>query len=208
MAKGRGSDKAPGEFRRTQNWIGGTRPGNARYVPPPPHEVMPALDAFEKFLHNRPTHTATLLKAALAHVQFETIHPFLDGNGRVGRLLITFVLCAEGVLSEPLLYLSLYFKKHRDEYYRLLQEVRTDGDWEGWVRFLLSRRAGNLKPGRRHRQIAASTFPGGPNRRREPGARQWFGIKALPPSAKEAGSRSARGGKINPGLHSDNSRDH
>ena len=137
MSKGRGSDKAPGEFRRTQNWIGGTRPGNARFVPPPPYDVMPCMGALEKFLHNQPVRTPVLLKAALAHVQFETIHPFLDGNGRVGRLLITFIMCAEGVLSEPLLYLSLYFKKHRQEYYNHLQTVRTEGDWEGWIRFFL-----------------------------------------------------------------------
>jgi Fic family protein len=137
LSKGRGQDKAPGEMRRTQNWIGGSRPGTARYVPPPPHEVLPCMGALEKFLHNQPVRTPVLLKAALAHVQFETIHPFLDGNGRVGRLLITFIMCAEGVLSEPLLYLSLYFKKHRQEYYHHLQAVRTEGDWEGWFRFFL-----------------------------------------------------------------------
>jgi Fic family protein len=138
MSKGRGSGMAPGEFRRTQNWIGGSRPGNARFVPPPPYEVQSRMGTLEKFLHNQPVRTPTLLKAALAHVQFETIHPFLDGNGRVGRLLITLIMCAEGVLAEPLLYLSVYFKKHRDEYYRLLQAVRTDGSWEDWVRFFLT----------------------------------------------------------------------
>jgi Fic family protein len=138
LAKGRGSTKTPGEFRRTQNWIGGTRPGNALYVPPPPHEVMQCLGALEKFLHDEPVRTPTLLKAALAHVQFETIHPFLDGNGRLGRLLITFLLCVEGALSEPILYLSLYFKRHREEYYNLLQKVRLDGDWEAWLRFFLA----------------------------------------------------------------------
>jgi Fic family protein len=137
MQGSRGSDKAPGEFRRTQNWIGGSRPGNARYVPPPPYEVMPCLGALEKFLHNEPVRTPTLLKAALAHVQFETIHPFLDGNGRLGRLLISFILCAEGALTEPLLYLSVYFKEHRDTYYQLLQDVRTEAGWEAWVRFFL-----------------------------------------------------------------------
>ena len=130
----RGGDKAPGEFRRTQNWLGGTRPGNARFVPPPPHEVGPAMSDLEKFLHDD---TPILVKAALAHVQFETIHPFLDGNGRVGRLLITLLLTAEGVLRQPLLYLSLYFKQHRDTYYDRLQAVRTDGAWEEWLEFFL-----------------------------------------------------------------------
>ena len=137
LASGRGSEKMPGELRTSQNWIGGTRPGNARFVPPPAHEVMPALGTLEKLLHDDPVRIPTLLKAALAHVQFETIHPFLDGNGRLGRLLITFLLCAEGALSEPLLYLSLYFKTHRDTYYDLLQRVRVDGDWEAWLQFFL-----------------------------------------------------------------------
>lgn len=137
LATGRGSERSPGELRRSQNWIGGSRPGNAVFVPPPPDEVAACLADLERFLHDRPRRTPTLLKAALAHVQFETIHPFLDGNGRVGRLLITFILCAETVLSEPLLYLSLYFKRHRQQYYDLLQRVRVDGDWERWLRFFL-----------------------------------------------------------------------
>ena len=127
--------KAPGEFRRTQNWIGGTRPGNAHFVPPPPDRVAACMSALEAFLHNKQHRTPPLLKAALAHVQFETIHPFLDGNGRVGRLLTTLILCVENVLGEPLLYLSLYFRQHRAEYYRRLDRVRTDGDWEGWCEF-------------------------------------------------------------------------
>lgn len=135
LSKGRGSRKNPGEFRSSQNWIGGTRPGNARFVPPPPQEVMPCLDRLEKFLHDEPEKTSSLLKAALAHVQFETIHPFLDGNGRVGRLLITLLLCVEGTLRQPLLYLSLFFKKHRSLYYDLLNQVREDGDWEAWLLF-------------------------------------------------------------------------
>lgn len=137
LAHGRGSGKQPGEFRRSQNWIGGSRPGNARFVPPPPDTVMDCMGALEKFIHDEPVKTRPLLKAALAHVQFETIHPFLDGNGRLGRLLITFLLCAEGVLHQPMLYLSLHFKQHRDEYYRLLQHVRVTGDWESWLRFFL-----------------------------------------------------------------------
>lgn len=134
----RGSEKEPGEFRRSQNWVGGSRPGNALYVPPPAHEVLPAMGALEKFFHNEPSYTPSLIKAGLAHAQFETIHPFLDGNGRVGRLLITFILCAEGVLSQPLLYLSLYFREHRTYYYDVLQRIRTDGDWEGWLKFYLA----------------------------------------------------------------------
>jgi Fic family protein len=136
MARGRGHDKAPGEFRRTQNWIGGTRPGNAYFVPPPPQEVPAAMGALEKFLH-ADDDLPCLLRAALAHVQFETIHPFLDGNGRLGRLLIVLLLHHDGILQQPLLYLSLYFKQHRSVYYQLLDRVRTHGDWEAWVDFFL-----------------------------------------------------------------------
>jgi Fic family protein len=135
LKDGRGVDKTPGEFRRSQNWIGGSRPGNATYVPPPPDRLMECLDPFERFLHDQPERTPLLIKAALAHAQFETIHPFLDGNGRLGRLLITLLLCSEEALNEPVLYLSLYFKERRDAYYDLLQRVRTDGVWEEWVRF-------------------------------------------------------------------------
>jgi len=133
LSKGRGSQKQPGEFRKSQNWIGGTRPGNARFVPPPAEEVIPCLSSLEKFLHDE--RTSTLLKAGLAHVQFETIHPFLDGNGRVGRLLITLLLCADGTLHQPLLYLSLFFKRHRDLYYERLNQIREKGDWEAWLAF-------------------------------------------------------------------------
>lgn len=135
LSRGRGQGKSPGEFRRSQNWIGGTRPGNARFVPPPPQRVGEAMGLLEKFLHDKPVRTPPLLKAALAHVQFETIHPFLDGNGRVGRLLVTLLLCAEGVLREPMLYLSLYLKQQRARYYALLDAVRGDGAWEEWVEF-------------------------------------------------------------------------
>jgi Fic family protein len=137
LSKGRGSEQTPGEFRRSQNWLGGTRPGNALFVPPPPEEMLSCMGDLEKFLHDQPERTPVLLKAALAHVQFETIHPFLDGNGRLGRLLITLLLCAEGALSEPLLYLSLYFKTNRLYYYELLQKVRVEGDWEAWINFFL-----------------------------------------------------------------------
>ena len=137
LSKGRGSQKQPGEFRISQNWIGGTRPGNARYVPPPAEELMPCLDRLEKFLHDDTQKTTTLLKAGLAHAQFESIHPFLDGNGRVGRLLIILLLCADGTLQQPLLYLSLFFKRHRNIYYDLLNKIREDGDWEAWLIFFL-----------------------------------------------------------------------
>ena len=137
LASGRGSNKDPGEFRRSQNWIGGTRPGNAVFVPPPPAEVLDAMTELERFLHAEDDGLPTLLRAGLAHVQFETIHPFLDGNGRVGRLLITFLLCHAGVLQQPLLYLSLYLKQHRAAYYDLLDRVRREGDWEAWLTFFL-----------------------------------------------------------------------
>lgn len=138
LAGARGAGRQPGEFRTTQNWIGGTRPGNARYVPPPADRLMECLGGLEMFLHDMPSRLPVLLKAALAHAQFETIHPFLDGNGRLGRLLITLVLCNEKVISQPMLYLSLYFKSHRDEYYDLLQRTRTEGDFEGWVEFFFT----------------------------------------------------------------------
>ncbi len=137
LRRGRGSEKDPGEFRRSQNWVGGTRPGNASYVPPPPHVVAEAMSDLDKFLNDRPRRTPVLLKAALAHVQFESIHPFLDGNGRLGRLLIPLLLSVEGVLRSPVLYLSLHFEAHRSEYYRQLQRVREQGDWEAWLRFFL-----------------------------------------------------------------------
>jgi len=135
LTKGRGSNQTPGEFRRSQNWIGGTRPGNAAFVPPPAEEVLKCMSKLELFLHDQPEPTPVLLKAALAHVQFETIHPFLDGNGRLGRLLITLLLCEQKVLREPMLYLSLYFKTHRQYYYELLNNVRLTGDWEAWFDF-------------------------------------------------------------------------
>lgn len=137
LSHGRGSEKSPGEFRRTQNWIGGTRPGNAQFVPPPPAHVQDCMADLERFIHGEDNPYPALIKAALAHVQFETIHPFLDGNGRIGRLLIAFILHHDRLLSQPLLYLSLYFKQHRSEYYRLLDQVRTEGDWEAWLDFFL-----------------------------------------------------------------------
>jgi Fic family protein len=135
LTKARGSNQTPGEFRRNQNWIGGTRPGNAAFVPPPAEEMLECMSKLELFLHDQPEPTPVLLKAALAHVQFETIHPFLDGNGRLGRLLIALLLCEQKVLREPMLYLSLYFKMHRQYYYELLNNVRMTGDWEVWLDF-------------------------------------------------------------------------
>jgi len=137
LEEGRGAARDPGEFRRTQNWVGGTRPGNASYVPPPPHEVLPALSNLEKYIHGEYGPTPALVKAALAHAQFETIHPFLDGNGRIGRLLISLILVADGALPHPFFYISLYFKQNRADYYEALQRIRTHGDWEGWLRFFL-----------------------------------------------------------------------
>lgn len=138
LQSGRGGTKNPGEFRRSQNWIGGSRPGNALFVPPPPAEMVSCLDALERFMHEDQSRLPALVKAGLLHVQFETIHPFLDGNGRIGRLLVTLYLCVNGVLRKPLLYLSLYLKTHRTDYYRLLQEVREHGAWEAWLDFYLA----------------------------------------------------------------------
>ena len=138
LQSGRGGTKDPGEFRRSQNWIGGTRPSNALFVPPPVPDLDGCLNAFERFMHDDQSRLPALIKAGLLHVQFETIHPFLDGNGRIGRLLVTLYLCVNGVLRKPLLYLSLYLKAHRKEYYRLLQEVREHGNWEGWLDFFLT----------------------------------------------------------------------
>lgn len=137
LSRGRGSGKDPGEFRRSQNWLGGTRPGNASFVPPPHHLVAECMSALERFMHADDDGLPILVRAGLSHVQFETIHPFLDGNGRVGRLLITLLLCDAGVLREPLLYLSLYLKERRKTYYNLLDAVRREGDWERWLAFFI-----------------------------------------------------------------------
>ena len=137
LSRGRGSDKRPGEFRQSQVWIGGNRPGNAHFVPPPTHAVLDCMSGLERFLHATGDGIPPLVRAGISHVQFETIHPFLDGNGRVGRLLITFMLLHAGVIKEPLLYLSLYFKRNRQMYYELLDGVRLTGDWEAWLDFFL-----------------------------------------------------------------------
>ena len=137
LASGRGAAMMPGEFRRSQNWIGGSRPGNAAFVPPPPNRVQDCMADLERFIHATDDGLPVLVKAGLAHVQFETIHPFPDGNGRLGRLLITLMLCDAGLLREPLLYLSLYFKRNRSTYYHLLNDIRHTGDWEAWLRFFL-----------------------------------------------------------------------
>ncbi len=133
----RGGDMLPGGFRRSQNWIGGTRPGNAAFVPPPPAEVAAAMSDLERFVHATEDGLPALVRAGLAHVQFETIHPFLDGNGRAGRMLILLMLIDRGLLSSPVLYLSLHFKQDRDRYYELLDAVRRTGDWETWLEFFL-----------------------------------------------------------------------
>lgn len=133
----RGAGKQPGQLRRSQNWIGGTRPGNAAFVPPPPDEVAELLSALEHFIHQPHPELPPLVNIALVHAQFETIHPFLDGNGRIGRLLIAALLQAWGLLQEPLMYLSGYLKQHQGEYYRRLSAIRSHGDWEAWVQFFL-----------------------------------------------------------------------
>jgi Fic family protein len=133
----RGAGKQPGELRRSQNWIGGTRPGNALFVPPPPERVAELLADMERFIHDTATDLPPMVKVALIHAQFETIRPFLDGNGRIGRLLITALFEHWGMLTEPLLYVSAYLKQHQAEYYRRLSAIRTDGDWESWVTFFL-----------------------------------------------------------------------
>lgn len=135
LSHGKGEHLSPGEFRHSQNWIGGTRPGNAMFVPPPPEHLMDCMGKLELFLHDEKVMVTPLVKAALAHVQFETIHPFPDGNGRIGRLLIPLMLWSEKVLYQPLLYISLYFKKDRAQYYEKLGNVRVRGDWEDWVAF-------------------------------------------------------------------------
>ena len=132
----RGAEKRPGDIRHSQNWIGGTRPGNAAYVPPPPHAVGELLGQLEQFIHSE-SDMSPFVRAGLVHFQFETIHPYLDGNGRIGRLLIALLLEKWDLLSQPLLYLSLFFKQHRVEYYRRLDAVRTEGDFEGWLAFFL-----------------------------------------------------------------------
>lgn len=133
----RGAGKQPGELRRSQNWIGGTRPGNAAFVPPPPQQVADLLTDLERFIHAADADLPPLVRVALIHAQFETIHPFLDGNGRIGRLLIAALMEQWGLLREPLMYLSGYLKQHQAEYYRRLSAIRSDGDWEGWVSFFL-----------------------------------------------------------------------
>ena len=135
LSNSRGSTKLPGEIRNSQNWIGGTRPGNAVFVPPPPHLLTEGLSDLEKFIHDDKQEISTILKAGLVHLQFETLHPFLDGNGRVGRLLIILIFMSDGMLSEPLLYISLFLKTHRQRYYELLNNVRNEGDWESWLIF-------------------------------------------------------------------------
>lgn len=137
MTSGRGINRGPGEFRKNQVWIGGHRPDEASFVPPPANQIADCWAKLEQFINDVPEATSPVIKAALAHVQFETIHPFMDGNGRVGRLLIPLILVEAGVLKEPLLYLSLFFKQYRDTYYQLLQQVRITGDWEAWLLFFV-----------------------------------------------------------------------
>ena len=147
LQSGRGSDKLPGEFRRSQNWIGGRRPGLATFVPPPHHLVEDCMGDLERFIHTQDDRLPVLVRAGVAHAQFETIHPFLDGNGRVGRMLIPFILHHAEVLAEPILYLSLHFKQHRSAYYYLLNQLREHGDWEAWLEFFLEGVAATARDG-------------------------------------------------------------
>lgn len=133
----RGQDKNPGEFRYSQNWIGGTRPGNAIFVPPPPQKVIELMGNLEVFIHSKSINLPLLIKIAMIHLQFESIHPFLDGNGRLGRLLVTLLLCEKNLIKQPIFYLSYFFKRHRAEYYKLLQKVREENDWDKWIKFFL-----------------------------------------------------------------------
>ena len=180
LATGPGAAMMPGEFRRSQNWIGGSRPGNAAFVPPPPNHVQDCMAGLERFIHATDDGLPVLVKAALAHVQFETIHPFLDGNGRLGRLLITLMLCDAGLLREPLLYLSLYFKRNRSTYYQLLNDIRHTGDWEAWLRFFLegvgevAEAACRDGPGRQRDD------PGRPSAHRQTGTAGGFGAAGAP----------------------------
>jgi hypothetical protein len=194
LARGRGEAREPGEFRRSQNWIGGTRPGNAVFVPPPAHEVMRCMGDLERFLHAGTPEIPTLVKAGLAHVQFETIHPFLDGNGRLGRLLITLFLCERGVLREPLLYLSLYFKVHRSAYYELLQAVRETGDWERWLDFFPDRRDRDVHPGNRRRAADPGDVRGGSPGDRSARPSRLFRAAPPPASPNEATRHDPDGG--------------
>ena len=146
LSGARGAHQHPGEVRRSQNWIGGTRPGNATFVPPPPHRLGELLSDLERAIHEK-SKLPPLVRVGLLHVQFETLHPYLDGNGRLGRLLITLLLRHWGLLSRPLLYLSLFLKTHRQEYYRRLSAVRSAGDWEGWLAFFLMHIAKVSQPG-------------------------------------------------------------
>ena len=158
LDSGRGSEKSPGEFRRSQNWIGGTRPGNAEYVPPPHIQVEDCMGALEQFIHARDDGLPAVVRAGLAHVQFETIHPFLDGNGRMGRLLISFILHEAGVLAQPVLYISLYLKQHRSRYYDLLSSIRGDGDWEAWLAFFIEGVRSTAEDGVRTTRRLADVF--------------------------------------------------
>ena len=162
LSSGRGSAQMPGEFRRSQNWIGGSRPGNAAFVPPPHTAVPGCMAALERFLHAEDDGLSVMLRAGLAHVQFETIHPFLDGNGRVGRLLITLLLCQAGLLRQPLLYLSLYFKQHRGVYYDLLNHVRANRRLGGVARLLSGGSEADSRGCGLHRPTPVPNVSGGP----------------------------------------------
>ncbi len=178
MEEAPGSSKQPGEFRTSQNWIGGKRPGNAVFVPPPPEKMKECLHDFELFLHDEKVKLPVLIKAALAHVQFETIHPFLDGNGRLGRLLIILILCNGGILKQPLLYLSWYFKVNRQAYYDHLQDVRETGNWEAWIHFFLTGVMETANQARETAEAITQLFDNDLNRIKESG-KLTAGVRAV-----------------------------
>ena len=180
FANGRGKAMTPGEFRRSQNWIGGSRPGNAAFVPPPPNHVQECMADLERFIHATDDELPVLVRAGLAHAQFETIHPFLDGNGRLGRLLIALMLCDAGLLREPLLYLSLYFKRNRSTYYQLLGDIRHTGDWEAWLRFFLEGVREVAEAGVATAPVRQRNDPGRPSPNRPPGTARGFGTASAP----------------------------
>jgi Fic family protein len=179
LSSGRGSRSTPGEFRTSQNWIGGSRPGNALYVPPPVHQMHDSLSDFERFMHDGAEEFPVLVQCALLHVQFESIHPFLDGNGRLGRLLITLLLVDRCVLAQPLLYMSLYLKKNRSEYYDLLQRVRYQGEWEEWISFFLRGAASTAEKAVALAKNLLALFERDEQRLKETGARRGSALQVL-----------------------------
>ena len=178
LRSGRGSDKLPGQFRRSQNWIGGTRPGNAVYVPPPHAQVEDCMGDLERFINAEGDGLPAIVRAGLAHAQFETVHPFLDGNGRVGRLLISFILREAGLLTRPVLYISLHLKRERDRYYDLLGQIRVNGDWEAWLEFFIEGVRITAEDGIRTARRLTETFERDRSRIEQAGRRAGSALRA------------------------------